>query len=120
MANNDFIKNLAAAYEEFSKDNANGVYVLNQSQYAKFMAAAERLDRLVKEHGGKMLENELAPSDLHGCLQATVPVIDVYGDDGIENITKMLGNASVFGVSAKTNGELLIDITVPDVFKKIN
>ncbi len=112
----EFVKRLGELYEQDVK-GFEGICLLNPLQAKKLETALSILKKYAEENDVK-LEMELNPSERHGFLSVKLPMIDVYGES-LKEFKELISCVSVFGVNPTADGELLIDININDVWRRV-
>lgn len=115
LSNEEYVRRLAVMYNEVMKLRRDEDYVVNQPQMDKLIKLLEFFLDSAKELKGNVEPVELRPREEHGGVTATFLVFDVYGDN-VKKFCNVLSACSAVSIDAKTNGEVCISCTIPDVF----
>ena len=115
LSNEEYVRRLAVMYNEVMKLRRDEDYVVNQPQMDKLIKLLEFFLDSAKELKGNVEPVELRPREEHGGVTATFLVFDVYGDK-VQKFCNVLSACSAVSIDAKTNGEVCISCTIPDVF----
>ena len=69
-----------------------------------------------EKFGGRILPLEVEPQFRSVGVVANLGIFDIAGKDAIKEFILTLEKTSVFTISSLPNGQIRVDITIPDVF----
>lgn len=117
LSDEEFAKEFGKLYVEMMNEENNDDYLVNEPQMDKFLDILKFFKDFVnKEHDEKIMPVKLEPREERGDLSVKFRVFHIYGED-IQKFCDVMRGASVFGFDADKDGNIMFDITVPNVFK---
>ncbi|MCD7784680.1 MAG: hypothetical protein LUH18_03745 [Oscillospiraceae bacterium] len=90
-------------------------YELNEPQYSKFLLVSAYFYKLVRKCGGEFTNIPLEPKRCSGYISVKLNSLDLEGDGKAEFFNAISAFVS-FGINAMTDGRLLIEGVIPNVF----
>ena len=111
----DFVRELAIQME-IQKASFVGTYVIDPENLKRFLQVARILNVIVQDVGGKLMDLDITPQTLHGAISAQVPLLDLY-KEFLKDFVVMLEMVDVFGVSPTTNGDMVIEVSINNVWR---
>ena len=111
----DFVRELAIQME-MRKASFVGTYVIDPENLKRFLQVARILNVIVQDVGGKLVDVDITAQTLHGSISAQIPLLDLY-KELLKDFIAMWEMVDVFGVSPTTNGDMVIEVSINNVWR---
>lgn len=118
MQDRAFAKALGEAI--IKKQNAfRGTYIINPENGKRLINLLKYLKSIAEENEWAIHYLNHEPQSIHADVSLVADIIDLYGAGCKRFFEEMQQNVDVFGITPRTDGKLLVDFSVNNVWEAI-